>query len=227
MYFYVQKICFNLCARRSYKQLTEGSQCNAALLVRQNWILFSRELTGAATVVGLRSDDNRKFFREDSLTLQKVTDICRAVETAQEQIQILSEDHVVKCIRRDYKRWKCKGKMYGRTVYCLLQRKTTAQKSGLEEASSVRTTGDTRRVKTWYSVSNTFVFIYESGSSDQIKTHSGRFWFWERSTSGKTLFLASHLNVSESLQEQPLPTCFIYSCLKYCQKCSQHFHIPN
>lgn len=66
--------------------------------------IFLRELTGAATVVGLRSDDNRKFFREDSLTLQKVTDICRTVETAQEQIQILSEDHVEKGIRRNYRR---------------------------------------------------------------------------------------------------------------------------
>lgn len=63
-----------------------------------------RELTGAVAAVGLRSDDNRKFFREDSLTLQKVTDICRTVETAQEQIQILSEDHVLKCIRRNYRR---------------------------------------------------------------------------------------------------------------------------
>lgn len=44
--------------------------------------IFIRELTRAATVVGLRSDDNRKFFREDSLTLQKVTDICRTAEIA-------------------------------------------------------------------------------------------------------------------------------------------------
>lgn len=59
---------------------------------------------GAATAVGLRSDDNKKFFREDGLTLQKVTDICRTVETAQEKTQILSEDHVVKCIRGNYRR---------------------------------------------------------------------------------------------------------------------------
>lgn len=100
--FCVQKIGFILCAKGSSEQLTEDSQHSPAGDTKPS--IFLRELTGAATVVGLRSDDNRRLFREDSLTLQKVTDICRTGETAQEQTQILSEDHVVKCIRRNYRR---------------------------------------------------------------------------------------------------------------------------
>lgn len=52
-----------------------------------------------------------------------------------------------------------------------------SHKCGLKEASSARTTGDIRKVKTWYSVSNTFEFACESGSSDQTKTHAGGFDF--------------------------------------------------
>lgn len=47
----------------------------------------------------------------------------------------------------------------------------TSQRSGLEEANSVRNTGNSGKVKIRYSVSNTSEFLLESGSSDQAKTH--------------------------------------------------------
>lgn len=44
-----------------------------------------------------------------------------------------------------------------------------------------------------------------SGLCEQTKPHPGGFWLQERFTRGRTLFIASDVDVNESSQQQPLP----------------------
>lgn len=45
-------------------------------------------------IVEITNDDNRKYFREDHLTLQKYSDICRTAECPHEGMKVIRDQHV-------------------------------------------------------------------------------------------------------------------------------------